>query len=83
MILKNHGILAVGPTVPWAVYTAVMLERAAELQAIAHGFGALEPIPDAMARAMQTPQHGERHVAEFWSYETRALRRLGLADGLD
>jgi len=83
VLLKNHGILVVGPTVPWAVYTAVTLERAAELQFIAHGFGTPEPIPDAAARAMQEPQHGERHVAEYWAYEKRVLRRAGLADGLD
>ena len=83
VILKNHGILAVGPTVPWAVYTAAMLERAAELQALAHGFGTPEPISDEMAKAMQGRQHGERQAGEYWEYMKRALRRAGLAEGLD
>jgi L-fuculose-phosphate aldolase len=83
VVLKNHGILTVGQTVPWAVYTAAMLERAAELQALAQGFGTPEPIPDPTARAMQRAQHAERHAAEYWEYMKRVLRRAGLAGGLD
>ena len=35
VLMENHGVLAVGQDVPWAVLTAVTLERSAKLQSIA------------------------------------------------
>src|SRR3954451_15404620 len=43
LLMENHGVLAVGKDVPWAVLTAVTLERAARLQSIASTLGELRP----------------------------------------
>ena len=49
--MQNHGVLVVGKDVPWAVLTAVTLERAARLQSIASTLGELRPIGEQLALA--------------------------------
>ena len=39
LLLTGHGVVTVGPSVELAVMTAVMLERACELQLLADGYG--------------------------------------------
>jgi L-fuculose-phosphate aldolase len=34
MLMQNHGVVVVGQTVPWAVLTALTLERATQIQAL-------------------------------------------------
>ena len=43
VLLKNHGIAAVGGSIAEAVITAIMLENAARVQMIAEAAGALAP----------------------------------------
>lgn len=82
VIIKNHGILTVGPTVPWAVFAALTLERAAWLQSLTRTFGTPQPMPDAVARAMYASKYNEALIEEYWRYFTRALESRGLARGL-
>ena len=82
VLIKNHGILTVGPTVPWAVFAAVVLERAAQMQAYARGFGVPQPIPDAIARAMLPTKYNDALIEEYWRYFKRHLRARGLARGM-
>ena len=62
---SNHGVLVAGKDVPWAVLTAVTLERAARLQSIASTLGELRPIGAELARAAaprQVPRRVRRRV---------------------
>ena len=50
MILRNHGLLTVGRTVPEAFLRLYRLERACQVQLDAAAAGTLAVIPDAVAR---------------------------------
>lgn len=50
MILRNHGLLTVGRTVPAAFLRLYRLERACQVQLDAAAAGTLSIIPDAVAR---------------------------------
>ena len=71
------GVLVVGKDVPWAVLTAVTLERAARLQSIAHTFGALQPIDAQLARELQPVKYRDEFVTEYWGAWQRQLERSG------
>ncbi len=52
LMMRNHGVLVVGATVPQAFERLYFLERACQAQVLALSTGrALRPIPDAVARA--------------------------------
>jgi L-fuculose-phosphate aldolase len=76
VILRNHGVLVVGKNVPWAVLTAVTLERAIRLQSIARTLGTLRPIAPERARQMVADKYQDRFVDEYWGAWLRRLERL-------
>lgn len=82
LLMSNHGILVVGRSVPWAVYTAITLERAARIQAIASSLGALKPIPQQIVQMMKPEKYREEFVIPYWEYLKREARRRGFADGM-
>jgi L-fuculose-phosphate aldolase len=77
LLMENHGVLVVGKDVPWAVLTAVTLERAARLQSIAHSFGELQPIDAQLAKELQPVKYRDEFVAEYWDAWQRQLARAG------
>jgi ribulose-5-phosphate 4-epimerase/fuculose-1-phosphate aldolase len=77
VLLANHGVLAVGKDVAWAVLTAVTLERAARLQSIASTLGPLRPIPPEVALELHPVKYRDRFVAEYWEAWLRRLRPAG------
>jgi L-fuculose-phosphate aldolase len=79
VILRNHGVLVVGKTVPWAVLTALTLERAIRLQSIARTLGTLRPIAPDRARQMVAEKYQDRFVEEYCGAWTRRLERLDAA----
>jgi L-fuculose-phosphate aldolase len=79
LVLRNHGVLVVGKSVPWAVLTALTLERAIRLQSIAGTLGTLRPIAPDRARDMVADKYQDRFVDEYWSAWTRRLERLDAA----
>ena len=79
VILRNHGVLVVGKTVPWAVLTALTLERAIRLQSIARTLGTLRPIAPQRARQMVADKYQDRFVDEYWGAWVRRLERLDAA----
>jgi L-fuculose-phosphate aldolase len=50
VLLRNHGVLVVGKDVPWAVITALTLERAVQIQSIAESLGPLQPFAQETAK---------------------------------
>jgi len=75
LLLNNHGVLVTGKDVPWAVLTAVTLERAAHLQTIAAALGDLRPIERRLALQMLPDKYRDEFVAEYWSAWQRQLAR--------
>ena len=70
VVLRNHGLLTVGTTIPSALRRMYMLERACEVEIIARGLGE-EPTPI------------EPEVVESYAMRTKAQRaspEFGMAD---
>jgi L-fuculose-phosphate aldolase len=82
VLLRNHGVLVVGKDVRWAVLSAVTLERALHLQALAVGLGIPKPIPDALIQALHASKYREEFMDEYWAYWLRRVRRAGLDQGM-
>jgi ribulose-5-phosphate 4-epimerase/fuculose-1-phosphate aldolase len=80
VILRNHGVVTVGQSLPWAILAAVTLERAARLQSIAASLGRLRPLSPEWAQRIQPAKYHDRLLEEYWAAWVRRVRRAG-ADG--
>ena len=72
LLLRGHGIIAVGASVALAVTTAVMLERACELQLLADAVGGVSD-PYSAREAMRVYAHTleDQHLLNAWAYLVR------------
>jgi hypothetical protein len=82
VLLANHGVVAVGRNVPWAVLAAITLERAVRIQAIARSLGPLHSIPMASAERLHPSKYQDQLVEEYWASWIRRVRRAREADGM-
>jgi L-ribulose-5-phosphate 4-epimerase len=82
VIMRGHGVLVTGATVPWAVYAALTLERVIRIQAIARSLGDLRPMTPEMADRVYPDKYRDDHVAAYWAYLIRQVQRAGLGDGM-
>jgi L-fuculose-phosphate aldolase len=82
VILRNHGVVIAGKDVPWAVLSAVTLERAIRLQSIARTLGELRPMPRDWAERMHADKYQDRFVDEYWAAWVRRVRRAGADEGM-
>jgi L-fuculose-phosphate aldolase len=73
VLLRNHGVHVAGETVPWAVLTALTLERALRLQATAAALGPLRPLSQELAERLFPEKYNDALVEEYWA---AFLRRL-------
>jgi ribulose-5-phosphate 4-epimerase/fuculose-1-phosphate aldolase len=65
VILRNHGLLAWGPSVPEAFMTLWTLQRACDVQIAAGSAGALNPIrPEVFAQTVRESGPGEKRTCE-------------------
>ena len=77
VLMQNHGVLVVGKDVPWAVLTAITLERAARLQSIASTLGELRPIASELALQLLPVKYRDEFVDEYWAAWQRQVAREG------
>jgi L-fuculose-phosphate aldolase len=77
VLLQNHGVVVVGKDVPWAVLTAVTLERAARLQSLASTLGELRPLSQQLAQELLPAKYRDEFVHEYWA----AWQRRVIHDG--
>ena len=77
VLLNNHGVLVVGKDVPWALLSAVTLERSARLQSVASTLGELRPIAPEIARQLLPVKYRDEFVDEYWAAWQRQLIREG------
>ncbi|MGI8476799.1 MAG: class II aldolase/adducin family protein, partial [Thermomicrobiales bacterium] len=82
VVMRGHGVLIVGKTVPWAVYAALTLERVIRIQAIATQLGALRPMPAEMAARVSPDKYRAELLDTYWHYLIRQARRAGFGDGM-
>ena len=82
VLLANHGVVAVGKDVPWAVLAAITLERAVRIQSIARSLGPLRLIPAASAERLHPSKYQDQLVEEYWASWIRRVRRARQADGM-
>jgi L-ribulose-5-phosphate 4-epimerase len=82
VLLANHGVVAVGKDVPWAVLAAITLERAVRIQSIARSLGPLRRIPAASAERLHPSKYQDQLVEEYWASWIRRVRRARQADGM-
>jgi ribulose-5-phosphate 4-epimerase/fuculose-1-phosphate aldolase len=65
VILRNHGLLAWGPSLPEAFMTLWTLQRACDVQIASGGAGALNPIrEDALSQSVRESGPGEKRTCE-------------------
>jgi len=77
VLLQNHGVVVVGKDVPWAVLTAVTLERAARLQSLASTLGELRPLSLQLARELLPTKYRDEFVDEYWAAWQRQVAHVG------
>jgi L-fuculose-phosphate aldolase len=75
LLMRNHGVLVVGKDPPWAVLTAVTLERAVQLQATAASLGELRPVAEEAVEPLHEMKYQDAFLAEYWNAWIRELRR--------
>lgn len=83
VLMRGHGVLVTGKTVPWAVYTALTLERVVEIQAIARLLGELRPMSAEMAERVYPDKYRDEYLDTYWEYLIRRVKRAGLAEDMD
>ncbi len=81
-IMRGHGVLVTGQSIPWAVYAALTLERVIQIQTIASQLGELKPMTADMADRVYPDKYREEFAETYWQYLKRLLNRTGLAHGL-
>jgi ribulose-5-phosphate 4-epimerase/fuculose-1-phosphate aldolase len=65
VILRNHGLLAWGPSLPEAFMTLWTLQRACDVQIAASGAGALNPIgSEVFAQTVRESGPGEKRTCD-------------------
>jgi L-fuculose-phosphate aldolase len=75
-LLVNHGLVAVGPDVPTAVVTAILLERACRMQLLAMSAGELRRwSDDDEALAKREHCYPAALLEQAWDYLVRRLDR--------
>jgi L-ribulose-5-phosphate 4-epimerase len=76
VLMRNHGVLVVGPSVAWAVVAAATLERAARIQSIAGTMnGSLAPMSAADAARLAPEKYRDAFVLEYWESWLRRFAR--------
>ena len=76
LFLVNHGIVTVGPDLPTAVVTAVILERACAQQVLtrsAGGWPSWSPPDEALAKREHI--YSPTAIAAVWEHLVRALEQ--------
>jgi L-fuculose-phosphate aldolase len=79
VMMRGHGVLVTGKTLPWVVYTALTLERVLQIQAIANSLGELKPMSGEMASAVYQDKYRDEFIGNYWKYLIRQVRRAGMA----
>jgi len=75
MVLKNHGLLTIGRSIPEAVILANTMEEAAEIQLMALAAGKLDLPSDKGAKRTKKYLRNEEMIMRGWAYWMRRVAR--------
>jgi len=78
-ILRNHGIVTVGPRIEEACLNALFFEGALRIRQAAAQFGEISAIPEKTAMKMYEQCRSPGRYDMIWNYLVRKLQRCGLA----
>lgn len=78
VLMRNHGVVVVGSSIPWLTYTALTLERAIQIQAIAQTLGPLSPLSPEVAEKLYAEKYRDEFVDSYWCYLTKKATKDGL-----
>lgn len=81
LILRNHGSLVVGSSLPEALLKTLVLEEAAEIQLKAMATGQMRGISPASADQVKRFVLQPSVVQAYWDYEIRHLQETAPANG--
>jgi L-ribulose-5-phosphate 4-epimerase len=74
LLLVGHGVVAAGASIALAVMTAIMLERACELELLAAGFGGLaRPLEEDEALTAYAHVQADAHLLGAWEHLVRTV----------
>jgi L-fuculose-phosphate aldolase len=76
MVLKNHGLLTVGRSIPEAVLLALIMEQEAEIQLMAMSVGKIQPLGEAGALRSKEYLRSDKMMGRHWAFQMRKLARL-------
>ena len=76
VLMKNHGIVAVGGTIEEAVILTIDFEKAAKEHLLSSLFGRTAEISAEVAEKMNAKIHSMDQYRMLWSYYCRKLERL-------
>ncbi len=82
LVMRGHGVIVTGESVPWATYAALTLERVLRIQSIAKSLGNLSPMSAEMAGRVYPDKYRDEHVAAYWDYLVRSATRAGFGAGM-
>jgi L-fuculose-phosphate aldolase len=82
LVMRGHGVIVTGESVPWATYAALTLERVLRIQVIAASLGNLLPMTAEMADRVYPDKFRDEHLANYWDYLVRQVARAGFAAGM-
>ena len=84
VVLRNHGLLSVGATIPAALRRLYMMERACEVEIIARGLDEEPaPIEDDVVQSYAARAKAQRASPEFGVTDWKAALRLIEGKGFD
>ncbi|MFC1814613.1 class II aldolase/adducin family protein [Thermodesulfobacteriota bacterium] len=78
VILRNHGIVTVGPRIEEACLNALFFEGALRIQRIASEFGEIKTISEETTLNMYEQCRNPKRYDMIWAYLVRKLKRVGL-----
>jgi L-fuculose-phosphate aldolase len=76
MVLKNHGLLTAGRSIPEAVLLALVMEQEAEIQLMAMGAGTISPLGEEGAMRSKEYLRSDKMMGRHWAFQMRKLARL-------
>jgi len=79
VLLRNHGIVTVGPRIEEACLNALFFEGALRIQQRAAQFGEITAISEETALKMYRQCRNPKRYDMIWRYLVRKLQRCGLA----
>lgn len=78
VVLRNHGIVTVGPRIEEACLNALFFESALRIQRMAAQFGKVTAISEETALKMYGQCRNPKRYDMIWNYLVRKLQRCGL-----